>query len=161
MSYAFVESSQIESIIMNNTTVPELVYKWSEMYCEALKHSYIQHSIKMHNRSIYYADAGDIASVRYHEQCIDKLKNGESDYSYEIEKGKKYLKIMMVIDNGPNRLGASRSVHAFIDKNTGEVYKAASWRGPARNGVRFDLRLIESRERLYECCDWAGGHLYK
>ena len=48
MSYAFVESSQIDSIIMNNTTVPELVYKWSEMYCEALKHDYIQYSIKMH-----------------------------------------------------------------------------------------------------------------
>ena len=156
MSYAFVESSQIESIIMNNTTVPELVYKWTEMYCEALKHSYIQYSIKMHKRSQSIEDP-----TGYHQRCIDKLKNGESDYSYEIEKGKKYLKIMMVIDHGPNRLGSSRSVHAFIDKNTGEVYKAASWKSPARNGVRFDLRLIEERERLYECCDWAGGHLYK
>lgn len=152
MSYAFVESSQIESIIMNNTTVPELIYKWSEMYCEALKHNYIQYRIRMHQRH-------NEDPTGYHQECIDELKNGECDYSYEIEKGRKYLKIMMVIDNGPNRLGASRSVHAFIDKNTGEVYKAASWKSPAK-GVRFDLRLIESRERLYESCDWAGGHLY-
>ena len=139
---------------MNNTTVPELIYQWSEMYCEALKHSYIRYSIKSHKLH-------DDDPTGYHQKCIEKLENGESDYSYEIEKGRKYLKIMMVIDHGPNRLGESRSVHAFIDKNTGEVYKAASWRGPARNGVRFDLRLIESRERLYECCDWAGGHLHK
>lgn len=151
MSYAFVESSQIESLIMNNTTVPELIYKWSEMYCEALKHSYIQYSINAHMGH---------GNDSYHQECIEKLKNGECDYSYEIEKGRKYLKIMMVIANGPNRLGASRSVHAFIDKETGEVYKAASWKSPAK-GVRFDLRLIESRERLYESCDWAGGHLYK
>ena len=98
---------------------------------------------------------------RQHQQCIDKLKNGESDYSYEIEKGRKYLKVIMVIANGRNRLGSSRSVHAFIDKNTGEVYMAASWKSPARNGVRFDMRLIEDRERLYENCRWSGGHLYK
>ena len=159
MTYAYIESPKIQEIIMSGNSVPELIYKWSEMYCEALRQDYIQYSIRSHNRSIYLADAGDIASVRYHEQCIDKLKNGECDYSYEIEKGRKYLKIMMVIDHGPNRLGASRSVHAFIDKNTGEVYKAASWKSPAK-GVRFDLRLIESRERLYESCDWAGSHLY-
>ena len=156
MTYAYIESPKIQEIIMSNTTVPELIYKWSEMYCEALRQNFISYSIGSHNRSIYLADAGDIASVRYHEQCIDKLKNGECDYSYEIEKGRKYLKIMMVIDHGSS---PSRSVHAFIDKNTGEVYKAASWKSPAK-GVRFDLRLIEERERLYESCDWAGGHLY-
>ena len=45
-------------------------------------------------------------------------------------------------------------------KKTGEVYKPASWRGPAKD-VRFDLRLIEQREWLLENCDWAGGYLYK
>lgn len=53
----------------------------------------------------------------------------------------------------------SRSVHCFVDKKTGEVYKAASWRGPAKH-VRFDLRLIKDREYLFENADWAGGYLY-
>ena len=50
---------------------------------------------------------------------------------------------------------------AFIDKNTGEVYKPASWKAPAKH-VRFDLRIIREREFLLnpENCDWAGGHLY-
>ena len=42
---------------------------------------------------------------------------------------------------------------------TGELYKSASWKAPAK-GVRYDLRLIEQREWLYEHADWAGGYLY-
>ena len=79
--------------------------------------------------------------------------NGRN-YSYALISGRKYHKVMQCVD------GQTESVHAFIDKKTGELYKAASWKSPAK-GVRFDLRLIESRERLYESCDWAGGHLYK
>ena len=54
----------------------------------------------------------------------------------------------------------SRSVHAFVDKKTGEVYKPASFKAPAKH-VRFDLRLIKDREWLLENADWAGGYLYK
>jgi hypothetical protein len=54
----------------------------------------------------------------------------------------------------------SRSVHAFVDRNTGEMYKSASWKSPAK-GVRFDLRLIEHREWLFSNADWAGKYLYK
>jgi hypothetical protein len=59
-----------------------------------------------------------------------------------------------MIDNG-----GGRSVHAFVDRKTGSVYKAASWRGPAK-GVRYDLRIIEQREWLLENADWSGQYLY-
>jgi hypothetical protein len=55
--------------------------------------------------------------------------------------------------------GGSNSVHAFVDRKTGELYKAASFKAPAK-GVRFDLRLIEQREWVLKNCDWAGGYLY-
>ena len=48
---------------------------------------------------------------------------------------------------------------AFIDKKTGEVYKAASIKAPAK-GVRLNLRLIREREWLLENADWAGSYLY-
>ena len=54
----------------------------------------------------------------------------------------------------------SRSVHAFVDRNTGEVYKASSFKSPAK-GVRYDMRLIEERNNMFEKCDWAGGYLYQ
>ena len=74
-------------------------------------------------------------------------------YDYIIESGRKYHKIIM-IDSGKGR-----SVHAFVDRKTGQVYKSASWKSPAK-GVRYDLRLIEQREWLLENADWAGGYLY-
>ena len=70
-----------------------------------------------------------------------------------IESGRKYHKIIFV------DAGASRSVHCFVDKKTGEVYKSASWKAPAK-GVRYDLRLIKDREWVLQNADWSGGYLY-
>ena len=80
------------------------------------------------------------------------------EYKFVIESGRKYHKIIMVIPN-ENR-PASRSVHAFVDMKTGEVYNPASFKAPAKH-VRFNLLLIKDREWLLEHADWAGGYLYK
>ena len=84
----------------------------------------------------------------------DRGCNPYSNYSYELDSsGRKYHKIFMCIN------GRRDSIHAFIDKKTGEVYKPASIKAPAK-GVRFDLRIIEQREWLLENADWAGSYLY-
>jgi len=77
----------------------------------------------------------------------------DSGYKFYIESGRKYHKLIM--ETG----GGSRSVHAFIDKKTGDVYKAASFKAPAK-GVRFNLCIMSDREWLMEHADWAGGYLY-
>ena len=87
------------------------------------------------------------------EKRIEEIRNGDH-YKFTIEEGRKYLKIIQTDTSGGG------AVHAFVDKKTGELYKAASWRGPAKD-VRFDLRLIQQREWVLENCDWAGGYLYK
>ena len=88
---------------------------------------------------------------------LDNFKshnNGrDSGYKFYIESGRKYHKLIM--ETGGN----SRSVHAFINKKTGEVYKPASFKAPAKH-VRFNLLLIKDREWLLENADWAGGYLY-
>ena len=134
-------------------TICDSVLRHTQALCEALRQNFIEYSIKSHYRSLSNGDNTD-----YHENCIAKLKNGECNYSYVIESGRKYHKIIMVIDNGPDR-NVSRSVHAFVDKNTGEVYKSASFKSPAK-GVRYDLRLISDREYVLENCDWASNYLY-
>jgi hypothetical protein len=78
-------------------------------------------------------------------------------YNFVIETGRKYHKIIMEVPN--HNRPASRSVHAFVDKKTGEVYKPASFKAPAKI-VRFNLCLIKDREWLLENADWAGGYLY-
>ena len=47
----------------------------------------------------------------------------------------------------------------IVDKETGEVYKPASWKSPAKH-VRYDMRIIRQREAMLAQCDWAGGYLY-
>ena len=134
-------------------TIQLNVRKWTLMLCDALRQNYINYCIDSHERSIYLADAGDSFSTNYHQSCIEALKNGESDYDFFIKEGRKYFKIVMDAHG-------SHSVHAFVDKKTGEVYKSASFKAPAK-GVRFDLRLIKDRGWLWENADWAGSYLYK
>jgi hypothetical protein len=129
-------------------TIADSVLKNTYLLIEALKDNYREYAIRGHQRSV---ERGE--NVEYHQQRIDELKNGDCSIDYQVETGKKYHKVVF-IDGGGNR-----SVHCFIDKKTGEVYKSASWKSPAK-GVRFDLRLIEDREWLFENCDWAGGYLY-
>ena len=131
-------------------TIQLNVTKWSLMLCDALRQNYIDYSIRSH--------ALRTEDVEYHDTCIAKLKAGISNYDFIIESGNKYHKVIMSIDNGGTR-APSRSVHCFIDKKTGEVYKSASWKSPAK-GVRYDLRLIKDREYLLANADWSGGYLY-
>jgi hypothetical protein len=116
--------------------------------CEALRQNFIEYSIRSHQTTIdKYGEA-----VEYHQEQIEKLKQGICDYEFYPETGRKYHKVIM-------NANGQRSVHCFIDKKTGSVLKSASWKAPAK-GVRFDLRLIKDREWLLENADWAGGYLY-
>jgi len=127
-------------------TIQLNVTKYCFMLCDALLKNYINESIRRHE----FFMATD--KQEYHQACIEDLQNGNCGYEFTVESGRKYHKIMMSA-NG------SRSVHCFIDKKTGEVYKAASIKAPAK-GVRFNLLIIEEREFVLENCDWAGSYLY-
>ena len=84
----------------------------------------------------------------------DFYKGGRKlDYKFYIESGRKYHKIIMECENG------SKSVHAFVEKKFGAVYKPASWKAPAKH-IRFTLLDDNSREECFARCDWAGGYLY-
>ena len=80
-------------------------------------------------------------------------KHKDSGYKFYIESGRKYHKIVMETESG------SKSVHAFVDKKTGEVYKPASYKAPAKI-VRYNLLNIASRDLCFANADWAGGYLY-
>lgn len=124
--------------------------------CEALRQNYIEYSIKSHERAVMNSAPAEAdpnsATFKYHVTAIAKLKQGICDYDFYPETGRKYHKIIM-------NANGSKSVHAFVDKKTGEVYKSASWKAPAK-GVRYDLRIINQREWLLQHADWAGGYLY-
>ena len=78
-------------------------------------------------------------------------RDGDREGQFSITVGKKYYKIIQ----------KSGGVHAFVDKQTGEVYKPASWKAPAKH-IRFsfqneaDLRFLLNPDNV----GWAGGYLY-
>ena len=123
--------------------------KYTQMLCEALEQNFLEQSIK---RAQFLMPSSD--NPQYWADRIEDYKAGKDVYKFSIVTGRKYHKIVQTCCDG------SQSVHAFVDKNTGELYKAASWKAPAKD-VRFDLRIIEQREFVLENCDWAGGYLYK
>ena len=89
------------------------------------------------------------------EELVTRLQDNydrnaySGSYKFEIQTGRKYHKIV----------AKGQGVHAFVDKNTGEVYKPASYKAPAKH-VRYDLRIINDRLKCYNTCDWSGGYLY-
>lgn len=77
-----------------------------------------------------------------------------SNCSYALDSsGRRYHKIFMY------RNGTRDSIHCFIDKKTGSVYKPASIKAPAKH-ERYNLNIIESREECLKRADWAGSYLY-
>ena len=87
------------------------------------------------------------------EQDFKSRYPNSDPYKFSIQSGRKYHKIVQTDS------GEGAAVHAFVDKKTGEVYKPASWKAPAKH-VRFNLLEINSREKCFERADWAGSYLY-
>ena len=132
-------------------TIQLNVRKWTMMLCDALEHNFTEYKVRSYKRSANLADR--VEEKAYYDLKVKEAQE-KCDVEFTIAEGRKYLKIMF------KDSGGGSSVHAFVDRKTGEVYKAASYKAPAK-GVRFDLRLIEQREWVFKNCDWAGGYLYK
>ena len=77
-------------------------------------------------------------------------------YSVKMIKGRRFDKI--VYDNKYD----FNYIHCFVERNTGNIYKPASWKSPHTKYVRFDLRIINDRAKLHDpnFTGWAGGYLY-
>ena len=137
--------------------IADSVLKNTFLLIEALKDNYRQYSIRGHQRAIenlnYTYDTTDSVQSQHHARKIDELKSGICPIDYQVETGKKYHKVIFVDGGG------FRSVHCFIDKQTGSVLKSASWKAPAK-GERYNLLIIKEREWLFENADWSGGYLY-
>lgn len=84
-----------------------------------------------------------------------KSSAGEmADKVFTITNGRKYAKVV-----SSNKGGNHNSVFCFIDRKTGDVYKAATWKAPAKH-VRYTLTDEESAQELAHKSDAYGSFLY-
>ena len=143
-------------------TLDQKIEKWVWRYCRSLEQNYENYHRRMITSNSERYD-GDLS--QYAKDQLEALNNGTANLmKFRMEFGRKYIKIIQqdydtFQDRNEYRDG---SVHAFVNKKTGEVYKPASWKSPHTKYVRFDLRIINDRAKLHDpnFTGWAGGYLY-
>ena len=132
---------------------------YTNLYCEAITENYRLYHIDSMERMV--ASEPDSS---YPSEELKRIQNGTANLmKFEIREGKKYYKVVQVeYDTFQNRNEyRDSSVHSFVDKNTGDVFKPASWKAPAKH-VRFTFQKPEHIRFLLTPMnvDWAGGYLY-
>ena len=87
---------------------------------------------------------------------VDAIESNRVRYDQlEYEVGRKYIKVLSYLsDNGDKIRG--RSVWMFVDKNSGECYKPASYKAPAKY-VRYLITQLADNPHI---CDPYGSFLY-
>ena len=133
--------------------------RYTDEYCKALTENFKRDSM----RSIEYNLKKDPTCTYSKEQLV-KIVSGTANLDkFRYYEGKKYLKVVREefdTFQGRNKWRDTTG-HAFVDRKTGEVYKPASWKAPAKH-VRFNLSNDLDRQNLHDpnFVGWAGGYLY-
>ena len=131
--------------------------RYVDDYCKALNENYKQDTI----RSLEHNLKRD-PECSYSAEQLVKIMQGKANLDrFRYSEGKKYLKVTREEYNEKTGYWKDTTVHSFVDKKTGEDYKPASWKAPAKH-VRFNL--CNKQDMLFltdpRCVGWAGGYLY-
>ena len=90
------------------------------------------------------------------QEKVNALESGRTTYNqFEYEMGRKYIKVWSYLLSQGERL-RGRSCYMFVDKNSGECYKPASHKAPAK-GVRYLITQLADNPHI---CDAYGSFLY-
>ena len=139
-----------ERLVLVKTTEVE---DYVNMLADRLEENYKEYALRL--SSNYDSD--------YSKKRFESIKNGTANLMrFVVTKGRKYFKITAheydtFQDRNEYREG---SVNCFVNKNTGEVYKPASYNSPHTKHVRYNLLDEDSRAECLSKADWAGGYLY-
>ena len=147
-----------ESVKQTNRT---FIKSYVNDYADAITENYRRYHLKTLNGNL----SGNYPE--YAREQLDAIENGTANlYRFVVKTGKRYYKIVQQEFEtweksryyGQYRDG---SVHCFVDKETGDVYKPASWSAPAKH-IRFTFQNVDHLKFLLnpDNVDWAGGYLY-
>ena len=147
-----------ESVKQTNRT---FIKSYVNDYADAITENYKRYHLRTLNGNL----SGNYPE--YAREQLDAIENGTANLmKFVVKTGKRYYKIVQQEFEtwekskyyGQYRDG---SVHCFVDKETGDVFKAASWSAPAKH-IRFSFQNVEDLKFLLnpDNVGWAGGYLY-
>ena len=146
---------------LTETTLEQRVADWTQTYADTITENYRQYHVNTLTGNL----SGNYPE--YAREQLDEIENGTANLMFfKVKSGKKYYKIVQQqfeTWEGSKYYGQYRdaSVHAFVDKKTGQIFKPAGWSKPAKH-VRFDMRIISERNFVHNPNNtgWSGGYLY-
>ena len=150
-----------KEIEMIKERIEDRVAGWVQTYADTITKNYRDYHIRTLKGNL----SGNYPE--YAREQLDEIENGTANlYKFVVKTGKRYYKIVQQEFEtwekskyyGQYRDG---SVHAFVDKKTGQVYKPASWAAPAKH-IRFTFQNVDHLKFLLnpDNVGWAGGYLY-
>ena len=102
-------------------------------------------------------------SEKVEKYCVSLCKKLQRNYDTRFKKSsvsyRSTYNFTMILGRKYWKIHDGNGVHAFVDKNNGNVFKPASWKSPAK-GVRYNLLDENSRLSILSEADWAGSYLY-
>ena len=147
-----------ESVKQTNRT---FIKSYVNDYADAITENYRRYHINTLNGNLH----GNYPE--YAREQLDAIENGTANLMwFKVYSGKRYYKIVQQEFETWEKsryYGQYRdsSVHCFVDKETGDVYKPASWSAPAKH-IRFTFQNVDHLKFLLnpDNVGWAGGYLY-
>ena len=147
-----------ESVKQTNRT---FIKSYVNDYTDAITENYRRYHINTLNGNLH----GNYPE--YAREQLDAIENGTANLmKFKVYTGKRYYKIVQQEFETWEKsryYGQYRdsSVHCFVDKETGDVFKAASWSAPAKH-IRFTFQNVDHLKFLLnpDNVGWAGGYLY-
>ena len=147
-----------ESVKQTNRT---FIKSYVEDYAKAITENYRRYHLRTLNGNL----SGNYPE--YAREQLDAIENGTANLMwFKVYSGKRYYKIVQQEFETWEKsryYGQYRdsSVHCFVDKETGDVYKPASWSAPAKH-IRFTFQNVDHLKFLLnpDNVGWAGGYLY-
>ena len=125
--------------MMTELTREEQIQKLSDQWAAGQK-------AKMHDLAVALINYKNAILADY-AKFLKEIDGSVDKFGVEFEYGSKYVKIVTISGGG------SRSVHSFVEKGDGNIWRAASWKAPARNFVRGNVYNISSYEKRVQ---WTG-----
>lgn len=98
-----------------------------------------------------------LIEILNNREKVNAIESSRTTYTnFEYEVGRKYIKVWSYLISDGERL-RGRSCFMFVEKETGSVYKPASYKAPAK-GIRFYIEQLADNPDI---CDPYGSFLYK
>ncbi len=102
-----------------------------------------------------------ILTAKLHARWSHTVDRERFEVELPKKQGQRFIRIVSVeIQNSK-----ARSVHAFVEVDTGKIIKPATWKAPQKysNGElasKYNLLNTESFNNALDACDPHGGWLY-